>query len=650
MQLPKVEECVNVEPSHAKSKEQGEKEKRWNIRLFTSGAWLTLFLLYVVAVSFWQGDTVTTRYAAAGLGVVILLMACAFTPKLKIAPKVNYVGGWIPFSLMAALTWLYWGGSYNHRFDYLALLFCFVGAALLPFPEPRAWLTARRFGDPHPLRGKLGLQFALTFLLSFWGVASILDIAITSNPPLRRDPERFRTLRGDWRYRDLKVGVALSGGGYRAALMHAGVLDAFERLHVPVTHLTSVSGGSIIGAFYAAGGTPEDFRRGVAEGRFNLTREMTSLFNIVRIITPAQLPWTKTRLLPLGDVARTDVQAELLDKVLLNKITFAGLEHEGAPRLMVCATDLYSGASIGMSKQGVLRRFMIKPGEKDAYVNVADPEDNCTFVEGDGGYPLNARLSQVVAASGAFPGAFNAVREEIRLGGPERQPVLLADGGLSDNSALTVMAFANARAGWNLDIAVSSDASALFNKRDDIMALGEVSRAVDIVYANVGVRREQGHSCPVNKTQLLLTPGKYTDLSGEKKSDRLRPAVEEAVARLNGPALDFACDLLEQSGSRDELQTLKGAALAGDPAARHRLAELFHAELDAALSAFTTAPTLEDNFGGETAGRLYRLGQLLVILEWGQISEELEKKLREKAGEVARHAAPAAGARARRTQ
>jgi predicted acylesterase/phospholipase RssA len=462
-------------------------------------------------------------------------------------------------------------------------------------------------------------------------------------------------MRADWRYRDLKIGMALSGGGYRAALMHAGALDAFEHLQVPVTHLTSVSGGSIIGAFYAAGGHPAAFRDAVAQGRFNLTREMTNFFNTLYIISPARLPWTKTNLLPTREYARTDVQAYLLDKVLLGEMTLDGLEREGAPRLMVCATDLYSGASIGMSKQGVLRRFMIKPGEKDAYVNVSAPAENCTFVEGDSGYPFNAPLSQVVTASGAFPGAFNAIREEIMLGGgPERQPVLLADGGLSDNSALTVMAFATARAkGWDLDMAVSSDASALFNKRDDIQALGEVTRAVDIVYANVGVRRDSGGSCPFNKTQLLLTPGKYTDLGGEK-SDRLRPAVEEAVERLDESALSLACDILSQTAAHGELETLKGAALAGDPAARRRLVELFHAELDASLNAFTTAPTLEDNFGSETTGRLYRLGQLLVLLEWGHMREELEKKLNEKTGaargEVARHDATPAGAQARRTQ
>lgn len=644
MNLPKLEHCVEIEPSHIQSPRRRARAKQKNIRILLFGALPVIsILIVVIACALWQGDGRTVRYAAAAVALALLITSSAFLRGM------HYVGGWIAFSVLAAWSWLYWGGSYNHRFDYLALALCFMGAAL-NFRETRHWLKEHRFRRPHPLRGTLGLRFALTFLLGFWVVASMLDIAVTSNPTLRRDPTRFQTLRSDWRYRDLKVGMALSGGGYRAALVHAGALDAFERLHVPVTHLTSVSGGSIIGAFYAAGGTPAEFRRGVAEGRFNLTREMTNFFNAVRIVSPAQLPWTKTKLLPFGEFARTDVQADLLDKVLFGGVTFAGLEQEGAPHLMVCATDLYSGASIGMSRQGVLRRPMIKPGEKDTYVNFNDPEENCTFVECDNGYPLNASLSQVVAASGAFPGAFNAVRREIRLGaGPQRQPVLLADGGLSDNSALTVMAFADMRAGWNLDLLFSSDASALFNThvRDEIKSFGEVTRAVDIIYANVGVRRTPGKECPVHKTKMLLTPVTYTDLVGEK-SEQFGPEIEKAVARLDEPALELACDLLSETDARGEVETLRGAALAGDTAARRRLAELLRTELDEALSAFIVAPTLEDHFGGETTGRLYHLGQLMVILEWGHIREELEKKLHERAGaaasEVALRDAPAADA------
>ena len=54
-------------------------------------------------------------------------------------------------------------------------------------------------------------------------------------------------------YLGKKIGLALSGGGYRAATYHIGTLRALHRLgildHVDV--LSSVSGGSITAAYYA---------------------------------------------------------------------------------------------------------------------------------------------------------------------------------------------------------------------------------------------------------------------------------------------------------------------------------------------------------------------------------------------------------------
>ena len=52
--------------------------------------------------------------------------------------------------------------------------------------------------------------------------------------------------------RDGKLGLALSGGGFRAALFHVGVLAqlAEQDLLRFVSVISTVSGGSIIGAFY----------------------------------------------------------------------------------------------------------------------------------------------------------------------------------------------------------------------------------------------------------------------------------------------------------------------------------------------------------------------------------------------------------------
>jgi NTE family protein len=53
------------------------------------------------------------------------------------------------------------------------------------------------------------------------------------------------------------VGLVLGGGGARGAA-HIGVLKVLEREHIPVSHIAGTSMGSIVGAFYAAGYSPDE--------------------------------------------------------------------------------------------------------------------------------------------------------------------------------------------------------------------------------------------------------------------------------------------------------------------------------------------------------------------------------------------------------
>lgn len=49
-----------------------------------------------------------------------------------------------------------------------------------------------------------------------------------------------------------RIGIALSGGGYRAAAFHLGTLRALDRLGIlsKIDVISSVSGGSILSAYY----------------------------------------------------------------------------------------------------------------------------------------------------------------------------------------------------------------------------------------------------------------------------------------------------------------------------------------------------------------------------------------------------------------
>lgn len=132
--------------------------------------------------------------------------------------------------------------------------------------------------------------------LSCWIVLSGLDVVFEARHlPLRGNIAAPSAMRPE--HAGLRVAVALSGGGYRAALVHAGVLDELSRLGVPVTNLSSVSGGSIIAAFVSRGGDPEDFVGAVREGRFRFKRELFSAVHVFR--------WAN----PLDRYSRRDVQA-----------------------------------------------------------------------------------------------------------------------------------------------------------------------------------------------------------------------------------------------------------------------------------------------------------------------------------------------------
>jgi len=56
-----------------------------------------------------------------------------------------------------------------------------------------------------------------------------------------------------------KVGLVLSGGGARG-MAHIGVLMALEEYKIPIDYITGTSAGSLVGAMYAAGLTPQEMQ------------------------------------------------------------------------------------------------------------------------------------------------------------------------------------------------------------------------------------------------------------------------------------------------------------------------------------------------------------------------------------------------------
>jgi predicted acylesterase/phospholipase RssA len=85
---------------------------------------------------------------------------------------------------------------------------------------------------------------------------------------------------------ELLIGIALSGGGSRAAVFGAAGLEALGRLRAPggdslleeTRYLSSVSGGSVAGAYYASHKPPKEVPILTAQGEY--TNEYQAFFKL----------------------------------------------------------------------------------------------------------------------------------------------------------------------------------------------------------------------------------------------------------------------------------------------------------------------------------------------------------------------------------
>ena len=180
----------------------------------------------------------------------------------------------------------------------------------------------------------------------------------------------------------LRLGLALSGGGFRAASFHLGVLKRLEELGLlhRVEALSTVSGGSIVGALFALrcaerGGTPGSYSIDelIGEMRPFLTENLRAkaLFGS---------PWRAVRaaasiLLPY--VSRVGLLVEELDRQLFHGHTL----NELPPWIAINATNLRTGK-----------------GWRFLHDRAGD------YLAGATEYTKSIRIAEAVAASAAYPG------------------------------------------------------------------------------------------------------------------------------------------------------------------------------------------------------------------------------------------------------
>jgi predicted acylesterase/phospholipase RssA len=501
----------------------------WTARLRYAPVAQLVVLAVPCIILVWFPISLYRQSASDVLKLYLLLAFCAVAYSvLFLLVAKTPLGRKVPVALAAAavfaIVWSFIGSPSLTRDAVAALLA--VPIAILGVPRARRRLFSwRRTEPPPPLTDGDAVSIAIGFLAVAWVLFTVGDrLAEPVRVGQRATQAVARARPSAWPH--ARLGIALSGGGYRAALYHAGVLSALEEMGVPVQVMSTVSGGSIIGAFYARGGTPSDFVDAMIQRRFNLKRNMLHIDNALHLLASARVPLVnllnfETTFLLSDRFSRTDVQAELLDRVLFDGAKQRGSRIDGRPELMVATTDLVESVMVGVTPDGVVYQKLTQPLERLAFANPVRWKGQLArpaYLPSDAfDLPGDQRLASIVAASGAFPGAFNAYSVAVSIGdtlklresvGYRNRTFLLADGGVADNYGMVLLSAARQLARgnpdvppangfssqpqppvkalerWDVDVMLVSDGSAFAMTSKPQTALGELGAAIDLMYSN----------------------------------------------------------------------------------------------------------------------------------------------------------------------
>jgi len=267
--------------------------------------------------------------------------------------------------------------------------------------------------------------------------------------------------------RDLLVGVAMSGGGSRAALFGAAGLEALGRVRTPeggsvleqVDYLSSVSGGSIAAAYYASQKPPRETPVLTAEGA--LTSDYQAFFTRykegVEQDFESALIWRQIgsfRWILNSSLAARSL-TEILNERLLGPTTFGDLTQREArgdsPELILNTTLYNNGRRFILSTLPPdaghfdffqdLKEAMARQGKSADYPPILHKrwESVLAVTPLDLGIdPCPVRLAGGVAASASFPPLVGPITFQV---GEEKRYFHVGDGGLYDNTGIESLLF-----------------------------------------------------------------------------------------------------------------------------------------------------------------------------------------------------------------
>ncbi len=267
-----------------------------------------------------------------------------------------------------------------------------------------------------------------------------------------------------------RIGLALSGGGFRATAFGLGCLRALQDrdLLQHVSVVSGISGGSLLTAMWAYG--PAEFaefddsvvqllrcglQAELARRAFAPTAMVKSASSALRATVPGQR----------RGYSRTDALVAALASRAFGSRDVADVTHPDRS-VIFSATDMTTGNAV---------RFGSRVSSCSAYGKILDP----------------VTVAEAVAASAAFPILLPAMTREYefenRDGHRTHETVVMTDGGVYDNLGLSPLlpnrSTAHTSHTYELDFLIAADAGrGRAHRRAARLLPGRLSQSFDITY------------------------------------------------------------------------------------------------------------------------------------------------------------------------
>jgi NTE family protein len=260
---------------------------------------------------------------------------------------------------------------------------------------------------------------------------------------------------------DKKVGLCLSGGGFRAMIYHLGTLRKLRQMGIldKVDVISSVSGGSIIAAYYVLKSANfEGFEAGIrSAAKMNFIRMILRVPRILLPLVGFVLLLAAVTVFFFWDIGEREVTDWLLlavislGAILLMFILLAWYQFEIFPfsRIIesIYSEFLYHGKTLGDLPQRpeiVINSTNVETGRPFTFSRGYMGDSTYTYPD-DGSEPIHFQafafpIAKAVSASTCVPGAFTPVKISARyvdtLAHYNQIRPRLVDGGVFDNQGI----------------------------------------------------------------------------------------------------------------------------------------------------------------------------------------------------------------------